>query len=233
MQIILEKKPKSPILISGFPGFGLVGTITTEFLIRHLDATLIGKVRVPEVAPLIAVHKGKPVEPLGIFYDKKYNLVIIHALTSVEGLEWALAEQVVHIAKDLKAREVVSVEGVGSSNPLSPESTAFYLGANKKLKSLGFQELQEGIIVGVTGALLLRDDIPVTCIFAETHSSLPDSRAAAKVIEVLDKYLHLKVDYRPLIKNAERFEEKLREVMEKKQAAATTMKDVKKLTYLG
>ncbi|MBW2989975.1 PAC2 family protein, partial [Candidatus Woesearchaeota archaeon] len=42
MQIKLWKKPKNPIIIEGFPGFGLVGTIASEFLIDHLKTELIG-----------------------------------------------------------------------------------------------------------------------------------------------------------------------------------------------
>ena len=42
MKIVLTEKPKNAILIEGFPGFGLVGTITTEFLIDHLKAKKIG-----------------------------------------------------------------------------------------------------------------------------------------------------------------------------------------------
>ena len=38
MELKLDKKPKNPIIIEGFPGFGFVGTIATEFLIDHLNA---------------------------------------------------------------------------------------------------------------------------------------------------------------------------------------------------
>ena len=46
MQVVLTKKPKKVIIITGFPGFGLIGTITTEFLIEHLKALPIGKITV-------------------------------------------------------------------------------------------------------------------------------------------------------------------------------------------
>ena len=36
MKIELSTKPKSPTIIGGFPGFGLVGMIATEYLINHL-----------------------------------------------------------------------------------------------------------------------------------------------------------------------------------------------------
>ena len=65
MKIELYKKPKNVTIIEGFPGFGLVGTITTEFLIDHLKAEKIGRVFFQDLAPLIAVHEGKIVEPIG------------------------------------------------------------------------------------------------------------------------------------------------------------------------
>jgi len=74
----------------------------------------------------------------------------------------------------------------------------------------------------------------VSCVFAETHSSLPDSKAAAKVIEVLDKYLGLKVDYRPLLKKAEEFETKVKDLVAKSKDAVVKNKEHKDaLNYLG
>ena len=74
---MLNSKPKNPIIIEGFPGFGLVGTIATEYLIKHLDAKQIGFIRLEEIPPVIAVHNGQAVEPLGIFYSKEKNIVIM------------------------------------------------------------------------------------------------------------------------------------------------------------
>ena len=93
--------------------------------------------------------------------------------------------------------------------------------------------LKEGIIVGTTGALLAREKtIPVTALFAETHSNLPDSKAAATLVKALDSYLGLKVDPKPLIKQAEEFEAKLKKMLEQGQAAGALAKK-KKLSYVG
>ena len=45
--------------------------------------------------------------------------------------------------------------------------------------------------MGITSALMVtaKDNIPLTCLFAEAQTNMPDSKAAAKVIETLDKYL--------------------------------------------
>ncbi|MEK6904702.1 MAG: PAC2 family protein [Nanoarchaeota archaeon] len=232
MELQLSEKPRNPVIIEGFPGYGLVGTIATEFLISHLSARQIGRVKVDEVAPVVAVHDNKAVDPIGIFYDRKNNIIIMHALTSVAGLEWKLADEIVKLADGLKAKEIISIEGVGNPNDTDPEVNAFYIGDNKKLAGTGIKKLSEGIIMGVTGALLLKEGIKHSCIFAETHSQLPDSRAAAKIIEVLDKYLRLKIDFKPLLKQAKEFEDKLRDVLAKTQEAQVSQ-EKKRQTYFG
>lgn len=230
MNFELSKKPKSPVILEGFPGFGLVGTISTEYLIEHLNAEKIGQINMEESPPMVAIHQGKVIDPVGIYYSKRYNIVIIHAVMPVTGVEWKLANVIQELAKKLNAKEVISIEGVGGQGKKT--SSYYYTNFSKKLEKLGISRLDEGIIMGVTGALLLKKDLKLSCIFAETHSALPDSRAAAKIIEELDKYLGLKVDPKPLIEKAERFETKLKDILQKGQLAGKE-KDKKELSYMG
>ncbi len=233
MRYKLKSKPKNPTIVEGFPGFGLVGTIATEFLMKHLDAKQIGYIRMDEVAPVIAIHNSTPIEPMGIFYSAKKNLVIIHALTNVQGYEWQISDILAKIAKELKAKEIISLEGVGTQGNVKRKKTrAYYITDNKKFKSKCGEQLEEGIIVGVTGALLLRDDVKSTGIFAEAHSALPDSRAAAEILCVLDEYLKLNLDYSPLLKKAESYEANLKGMVGKAQDAAG-IADKKRQSYFG
>ena len=240
MEIKLWKKPKNVILIEGFPGFGLVGTIATEFLMDHLKTEMIGKIFFDDMPPMIAIHDGKIVEPLGIFYNKEYNLTILHAVTASAGLEWKISEVVFELAKMLTAKEIICLEGVGSGQPeaqLTTSNQNFFHTTNlklaEKLAKLKITPLKEGIIMGVTGAMLVKgDSIPVTAIFSETATNLPDSKAAANIISAIDKYLGLKVDPKPLLQKAEDVEEKLKDLMSKSQEASE-MADKKKLSYVG
>jgi len=237
MRIILKKKPKRPIIIEGFPGFGLVGTIASEFLIDHLKTEQIGSLWLNELPPMIAVHEGKVVDPIGIFYNKRYNIVIIHGVTGVAGIEWKITDAIVKIANQLQAKEIVTLEGIGSSMPIEDSKTFFYTSDKRKAKMLqeaGSEQLKEGIIMGTTGIMLLKSErgMPVTSIFAETHSEMPDSKAAAKVIEILDKYLGLEVNYKPLLKQAEKFEAKLKELLSKGERLSVEQKK-KRLSYVG
>lgn len=237
MDIKLSKKPKSPTIIEGFPGFGLVGTIATEFLIEHLETEMIGKVMIEDMPAIVAIHENKVVQPLGVFYNKKYNLVILHAINSAQGLEWKMAEAIKKLAIDLEAKEIICIEGVGTAVPsdTSVSQTFFFTNnkAKEKVLSNMAKPLKEGIIMGVTGALLLRvDKTPLSCIFAEAHTEMPDSKAAAEIVKVLDKYLDLRLDPEPLMKQAEKFEEKLKTILTKSKEVEE-MSDKKKLSYVG
>jgi uncharacterized protein len=236
MRIVLKEKPKNPIIIEGFPGFGLVGTISTEYLINELKAKPIGSIHAAEIPPMVAIHDNKLVQPVGIYYDEKNNLVFLHVMTNVKGIEWEVGELVLELAKQLDAKDIVAIEGVGTPIP-SDKNEAYYYSNNnsgkKNFESFKLSPLKEGIILGVTATLILQgDDRPISCIFVETHSSLPDSKAAAKAIEVLDKYLDLKIAYEPLMKQAEKFEDKIKNLMEKSSVATDEQKK-KTLSYVG
>jgi uncharacterized protein len=236
MRIVLKEKPKNPVIIEGFPGFGLVGTISTEFLINELKARPIGSIHAEDIPPMVAIHESKIVEPIGVYYDEKHNLILLHVMTNVKGIEWEIGDLVLELAKQLDAKDIVAIEGVGTPVP-SAKSEAYFYSNNekgkKKFEAAKISPLKEGIILGVTATVILQgEDRNVSSIFVETHSSLPDSKAAAKAIEVLDKYLGLKIDSAPLIKQAEKFETKIKGLMEK-GAVATEEQRKKILSYVG
>ena len=234
MEIKLTTKPKNPIIIEGFPGLGLIGTISTEYLIKHLKAKPIGKISSHQIMPMIAIHDSKVVQPLEIYYVKSKNLVIVHALTDIRGLEWEISEALLQLYQMLKAKEIISLEGIMGQ---TKESKAYYFSNSpalvKKFAKVQANPLKEGIVMGVTAALLMEEHkMNTTGIFVETQSKLPDSRSAAKIIELLDQYLDLKVDYKPLEQAAEDFEKKLKGYVEgMKQTAKKT--DKKAVDYLG
>lgn len=248
----LWKKPKNATIIQGFPGFGLVGTIATGFLVDHLKCELIGKHWFEETSATVAIHNNLTVSPVDIFYNKQYNIVIVHSIVSpVKGLEWKAADMVLDLAKSISAKEIITIEGVGTrgenSESLSDNSandavsssakvSAFFFTSKNQKASVKLRELcrplSEGVVIGVTSALLLKSDLPLSCLFVDAQAQLPDSKAAAKIIQVLDKYLGLKVDYKPLLKQAMMFEQKIKGMLQQSNTAQE-VKDKKALSYVG
>lgn len=233
MEIRLKIKPQNPIIINGFPGIGLIGTIATEYLIKHLDAKSIGYIWSEDLSPVAAVHDSRVVQPLEIYYAKKRNIIIVHAMTEIKGMEWKISDTLEELYKLLKAKEIISLEGImGESDKPNSYFYSNISNVSKKLEGKS-SPLKEGIIMGVTAALLLKDkSMNTTGIFVETHSKLPDSRSAAKMIEVLDQYIGLDIDYKPLLKAAAEFEDKLKGYVAKVQDAHKTKED-KAVDYMG
>ena len=238
MDLRLSKLPKNPVIIEGFPGFGLVGSIALEFLIDHLKTEPIGVFTHEKMPAIVAIHENKLVPPISVHYCSEYNLLLVHALTTLPGMEWYIADAVIELAEKTKAKEIICIEGVGSmqeSEEIKDPQVFYYSNSQPKVKeceSLLLKPLKEGIVVGATSALLIKSSSPVTAFFAEAHTTMPDSKAAAKIIEALDKYLGLKVDYAPLLKKAENFENKLKLLIQQSKQAIT-QKEMKQLSYVG
>ncbi len=220
-------------IIEGFPGLGLVATITTEFISDHLNCELIGKMFYDDIAPVTAIHNGNLVLPFSIYYSEKENIVIVHGLTSEN--EWKIAKDIIELYKSIKAKRIISLDGIFNPN-VKEQKILFYSNDEEFKKELVkyCQELNDGIILGVTSALMiLQDEINLNCLFAEVHSQLPDSKASSLIIEVLDKTLGLNVDIEPLLKRAETFERKLKEIIRKSMMASKEKEQKEMLSYLG
>jgi uncharacterized protein len=99
----------------------------------------------------------------------------------------------------------VDVYGIGST-----------LKARELLKAHNISLFTEGVITGVAGVLLNEGksrDFEVVSIMAEAHPDYPDARAAAKVIETIDKMLlHIQLDAKPLYIEAEKIEGQLKSI---------------------
>jgi len=227
MKLILNKKVKAKRLIEGFPGFGLIGTIVTEFLIEQLKFEKVGEFYYDELPATVAIHKGKIVHPMGIFYNKKYDLLLLHAILDVKGFEWKIVSVIEELIKKTGVKEIISIEGV---NSVVDEDKLFCYN-NKEFEKLGAKPVNESIIMGVTGALMVRD-FNISCIFAPTTSKVPDSRAAAKVIELLDSYIGFKLDTKPLLDQAELFENKLKNILQQTNQTISEA-EKKQMSYFG
>ena len=236
MKLKLTAKPKKSTIIEGFPGYGLVGTIVTNYLIDKLNAKPIGTIWAKEFKPIVAIHKSTLVHPLEIYHNKKHNIVIVQALNSAKDMEWDIADLLVQLADQIDSPEIISIDGVGQLTP-TKTSNVYYFTNNtrkeKKLKIAKVTPLNEGIVMGVSAALLMQSTKrDIVSLFAETQTGLPDREAAAEVIKVLDKYLGLKVNYKPLYAEAKKFEDQLKKIMEGAQKAVKD-NNTKPVSYLG
>ena len=212
-------------IIDGFPSVGLVSTITANYLIDVLELEQIGIMDSKFFPTVSIVRNGVPLYPVRI-YAGKGVCIFISEFQPAPKLIRPIAEAILAFAKRKGASHIISPEGLVLDSDDDNEEVAVYaLGSTQDtrdmLASHGIEQFGNGIITGVSGVLLnlgKKDDVNAISILAEANPNYPDARAAAKVIEAIDKLLpHIKIDVKPLYTEAENIERTLR--MMQKQAA--------------
>jgi uncharacterized protein len=223
------------ILIEAFPTVGLVSSIAGHFLVEQLKLEEIGTISSRYFMPAAVIHNGVPSPPVRIYASKKICgsanscdqiAVIISEFMPPGDLIKPVANMILAWAQKKKCSHIVTLEGTHSLNPKKPKT--YGVPTTQKMKDIltkyTIEETKEGMITGITGVLLfegarLKQD--VLCLLAEAHSSYPDSRAAALLVETLDKMLpEIQINTQPLYKEAEDIEQKIRSFIKQAQPTA-------------
>jgi uncharacterized protein len=247
IQIIEYKEVdlSNAILIEAFPTVGLVSSIAGHFLIDQLKLEEIGTISSRYFMPAAVIHNGMPSPPVRICAGKKICgpnepcdqivIIISEFMPSVDIIK-PLGDAILAWAKKKKCSYIVTLEGTHGLDPKKPKTHGVASTQKMKdiLKKYSIDETQEGMITGITGVLLfegarLKRDI--LCLLAEAHTSYPDSRAAALLVEALDKMLPgIKINTEPLYKEADEIEQKIRSFI--KQAQPTAPSPVQLPTHM-
>jgi len=214
-------------IIDGFPSVGLVSTITANYLIDVLELQQIGIMDSKFFPTVSIVRNGVPLYPVRI-YAGKGVCIFISEFQPAPKLIRPIAETILAFAKKKGATTIISPEGLVLDQENSDEEAevqVYALGSTQETRELltkhNIEQFGNGIITGVSGVLLnlgKKDNINAISILAEANPNYPDARAAAKVIEAIDKLLPgTRIDVKPLYTEAENIEKTLR--MMQKQAA--------------
>ncbi|KYK24278.1 hypothetical protein AYK25_00095 [Thermoplasmatales archaeon SM1-50] len=223
------------ILIEAFPTVGLVSSIAGHFLIDQLKLEEIGTISSKYFMPAAVIHKGVPSPPVRIYAGKKVCgpsgscdqivIIISEFMPSVDIIK-PLADVILTWAKKKNCKYIVTLEGTHGIDPKKPKTHG--VASTQKMKDIlkhhDIGETQEGMITGVTGVLLYEGvhlKYNVICLLAEAHASYPDSRAAALLVEALDKMLpEIEINTKPLYKEADDIEQKIRAFIKQAQPTA-------------
>lgn len=224
-------------VIDGFPSVGLVSSIVANYLINTLNLTQIGMMDSMYFPTVSLVREGVPHNPVRIYAGEKVGtgpgsmdqlVVFISEFQPPPNLVKPIASMMIDWAQDQKCKMLVSPEGLVidresmEMEDRKDESDVDVYGVGstdwmrEELKKNGVKEFTEGVITGVAGVLLNegnRRDFNVATLLAEAHPDYPDARAAAKVMELISKFLlHIDLDVKPLYEEAERIESQLKTI---------------------
>jgi uncharacterized protein len=219
---------KNPTIVEGFPDFGMVGTISTSYLIDQLDMKLVGFIQSPKFPPVISIHESRPIFPARIYASKKHNLlVLISEFIIPPDIILQLAEEILAYAKKKKAKLIYSLSSLPS---VKPDDKIYGIASNdktaKQLKKYNVDVVKEGAMHGVSGvlaALCTMNDFPSANLLVKTSSYI-DPKSAARLLDKYAEITSVSLDTEKLIKEGAQFNKKLKTTIEKLKGMKTHYK---------
>jgi uncharacterized protein len=218
---IVSEDVKDAIVLEGSPELGLIGNILGWLLVEELKMKQIGYIDSKEFPPLAVLYKGIAIHPFRVY--------------STDGIVLFLSDFIIppNVSYDMSNAIVDWMERNNSKGLITfnsmvvMEKTGSVAGAAnskdtlKKLGDLDLPILPFGNVNGLSGSLLTKTaikNIPASCLFAEVLNQYPDPRAAASLVNVLNKMLDIDVNAQPLLKEADEIEERLKELAKRVQS---------------
>ena len=237
-----ELNAEDALVVTCFPSAGFVSSIVAHYLVDRLGLTFVGGARGAGLPPVCLVQDGKPLPPLRFYagepichMDRCDKVMLIVSEIQVNAdLTLSLADSILDWVESSGASQVMMIDsfshGPDQAHSIfdDDESDESMLGigstdsAQETLEQLGVSKLKHGVVGGMSGVMLgecRRRRIDAMAILAESggdlaNGAIPDARAAARIIERLDGLLPaIKLDTEPLLEEAQRIEEQIREMM--------------------
>ncbi len=243
-----EEDLSNSLLVVAFPTVGLISSIAGHFIIDTLKLEEIGTIVSKEFMPATVIHNSKPSPPVRIYAGNKkcgpdgkceQLAVIISEFMPPYNIIKPLAEKILEWSDKKGCKLVVALEGTHAVGKGKKKPMVYGVGSNIEMKNFlkkyKITETQEGMITGVTGVLLYEGVLlkrDVICLLSEAHSAFPDSRAAGNLLKKLDIMLpEIKIDPKPLYKEAKKIEEQIKRFMEQSKPTAPTIPPIPTQMY--
>lgn len=252
-EIIIKKDVtlKSPILIEGLPGVGIVGKLAAEHMIKELKAEKFADLYSPDFFPQVLIEPDSTVRMLrNEFYywkaEKKDQTDLIILVGDQQGVtsqsHYGIVGSILDFVENYKTKTVITLGGLGVGK-LSKSPRVFGAVTHKplirELKKCGtiFEKKTGQPIGGAAGLLLglgqLRG-MKGVCLMGETHGTYIDPKSAKSVLNVLSRYLKLDMNLVDLDKRAMETEEMVSrfEQIQKAQQPTPVMPKDESSTYI-
>ena len=218
---------KNATIIEGFPGVGLVSSIVATHLIDHLKLDQICALDSESFPPTSMIYAKKPKYPARIYACSTHKVgVFLAEFTPSANLHRPIAKKLIEWCKENNCKRIISTEGLPLEKQCKiPDKDTIKTriqgigstdSARKELDSSGIEQLETGMIFGVTGVLLNEgrwNQFDVITLLADACPDIPDAFAAAKLLEAIDKLLpNIHLESAPLYKRAEKLEQHLKKL---------------------
>ena len=204
------------VLITGFMGFGYVGYLATEYLIKKLNMKKVGYFitkYLPDQVSYSPVHSLEL--PFELYQDEKNKLlVLINRWIPHEFERFRYADYIVRWAKKVGIEKIYGLGGLDKNFKEEPNEALRWVKTSPYNGPLpSGKPMIEGLkVIGPLALLLASAEIremPMLALLPFCESSRQDPRASATGIVELAKLINIQIDVSDLMKKAEIIEREI------------------------
>jgi uncharacterized protein len=215
-------KLNDAILIAGFPGPGIIGSMSASYIIEQQQMHQIAYVDSDFITPGVMYVGGRLRHPFRVYANNEGTacVLVCDAPVLLSGIR-PLLNAVVRWAKENNVREIMVLEGVAAEGfPRDREPLVLSSDGRSDdhgyLKRIG--DKAPAFIAGISGGLLaacLSNGIPCTGLLLPSMAGIPDPEGAAILIEKANDLASnpFKIDVRDLRSQAVELKQKLQELV--------------------
>ncbi len=207
----IPEKQGIRILITGFPGFGAVGYITTKYMVEKLRMKRIGYIFTPLLPDFTSFEEYGLSLPHEVFTDHDTKVVVLlNRINPQKSYINSYVSSVLKLIKELAIDEVLLIGGLDARFREGSEEYRWLRNSysNRELEAPLF--MRGPLIVGPLASLLIAlelEKIPTIAIFPYTEPDTVNHKAAAIALKVIQKIANIEIDLSELLSYAEYVEQ--------------------------
>ena len=208
-------KAKEITVLIGFPGSGLVGSISIQYLVDNAEFKYIGSITSKFFPPIAMMVDGVINSPIRI-YSKDSFVAFVSDIPIHASICYEVTNGILSWLKEFKVKEIAIIAGIVTNTfekrVFGVASEPLYL---EKIKDKT-EILPMGSISGMPGSILTEcksQGIPAIGFLGETVNT-PDPRSSVSVLKVLNEVYSFNIDIEPLIEQAEEIEASMQKMAE-------------------
>jgi len=252
IQELVNVELKNPIMVEGFPGLGMVGSIATSYLVKQLKAQKLATLYSPHFPYHVLVNKQGSARLLrGNFYFWKNetgenDFILLTGDSQAQTIEgqFEVANSILDFAEKRKVKTIITLGGYRNEVEETPKVVAVATNSalfETALKAKAISSEAGTPIVGTAGLLLglaKFRKLDALCLLGETRGYFPDPKTAKAILEILQGILKVDVGLKGLDEEIERSKEILGRMQDIEKRRLKYMQKMRKveeerITYIS
>jgi len=237
IRFLSKPKIKTPIVIEGLPGIGLVGKIAADHLISKMKAKKFCELYSPYFPPQVITDEEGVVRLVKnefyYFSEGKQDFIVVAG--DFQGMspesQYEITGKILDVLAEFKPKVIYTLGGLGTGKVAKTPgvygaTNSKKLIANLKKEKIIFSGRAGGGIFGASGLILGLGELrkmDAVCLMGETVGQVVDAKAAKVLLDKLSKIIKINVDMKDLDKQAKNTEKELQKIRELQEEQAKSL----------